>query len=223
MPIIPRWEWRTFAADLGEAGRRFDDLVPESTSESVEEYLLSLHSDASAKLRDDRADVKVLEEVDAHGLQRWRPVLKAPLPLSSADRDTLVRAMGVDAYPSPALRAVRVAKRRARYLIDGCMAERSEIRIPHGVVQTIAFESEDPERVRAAVRDLGLAGRRNVSLPRELKALTGFDTRRYATIDVGTNSVKFHIGARSGDGSWETISDRASSRAWGRASTRPAC
>ena len=32
---------------------------------------------------------------------------------------------------------------------------------------------------------------------------------RYAVIDVGTNSVKFHIGERGGDGRWHQIIDRA--------------
>ncbi len=32
---------------------------------------------------------------------------------------------------------------------------------------------------------------------------------RYAVIDVGTNSVKFHIGERAADGSWRTVVDRA--------------
>lgn len=32
---------------------------------------------------------------------------------------------------------------------------------------------------------------------------------RYAVIDVGTNSVKFHIGEREAGGSWQTIVDRA--------------
>jgi exopolyphosphatase/guanosine-5'-triphosphate,3'-diphosphate pyrophosphatase len=32
---------------------------------------------------------------------------------------------------------------------------------------------------------------------------------RYAVIDVGTNSVKFHVGEREADGSWKTIADRA--------------
>ena len=31
----------------------------------------------------------------------------------------------------------------------------------------------------------------------------------YAVIDVGTNSVKFHIGERLADGSWRTVVDRA--------------
>jgi len=32
---------------------------------------------------------------------------------------------------------------------------------------------------------------------------------RYAVVDVGTNSVKFHIGERSADGGWTTVVDRA--------------
>ena len=32
---------------------------------------------------------------------------------------------------------------------------------------------------------------------------------RYAAIDVGTNSVKFHVGELRGDGTWSTIVDRA--------------
>ena len=51
------------------------------------------------------------------------------------------------------------------------------------------------------------AGRRGPtsSFARGLKALVGFGVERYAVIDVGTNSVKFHIGEREptvpGDGS----------------------
>jgi exopolyphosphatase/guanosine-5'-triphosphate,3'-diphosphate pyrophosphatase len=32
---------------------------------------------------------------------------------------------------------------------------------------------------------------------------------RFAVLDVGTNSVKFHIGEREADGSWRTVVDRA--------------
>jgi exopolyphosphatase/guanosine-5'-triphosphate,3'-diphosphate pyrophosphatase len=59
------------------------------------------------------------------------------------------------------------------------------------------------------VRRLDLADRRNVCVARGLKALVGFDTRRYAVIDVGTNSVKFHVGERHADGSMHTVVDRA--------------
>jgi exopolyphosphatase/guanosine-5'-triphosphate,3'-diphosphate pyrophosphatase len=32
---------------------------------------------------------------------------------------------------------------------------------------------------------------------------------RFAVIDVGTNSVKFHVGEREADGAWSTVADRA--------------
>lgn len=61
----------------------------------------------------------------------------------------------------------------------------------------------------AAVRELGLSGYFNTSYPRGLAALIGEEPARYAVIDVGTNSVKFHIGERRVDGTWRAISDHA--------------
>ena len=58
----------------------------------------------------------------------------------------------------------------------------------------------------AAVRELGLASRANVCMARGLKTLVGFGARRFAVIDVGTNSVKLHVGERRADGTWRTSS-----------------
>src|SRR5262249_28806031 len=63
--------------------------------------------------------------------------------------------------------------------------------------------------VSATVRDLGFDPSSNVSYPRGLKALIGFGAGRYAVVDVGTNSVKFHIGERHANGAWHTVVDRA--------------
>ena len=48
-----------------------------------------------------------------------------------------------------------------------------------------------------------------MSFPRGLKALVGFGRAAYAVVDVGTNSVKFHLAERAADGSWRQLVDRA--------------
>jgi exopolyphosphatase / guanosine-5'-triphosphate,3'-diphosphate pyrophosphatase len=223
--IVPRWEWRTFGdafpdaeARLGPSGR---------VEESDEVYLLSAASDSSVKVRGGQMDVKRLEQVSDEGLEQWRPVLKASFPITASDARVVLEALGVAVpqlarseysldrllvelvEPNDDLRAVDVQKRRAHSTFEGCMAELSEIRTDSGSRQTIAVESEDPSRVLAAVRALGFEPSRNVCLPRALKTLVGLGAQRYAVIDVGTNSVKFHVGERRADRSWTTVADRA--------------
>jgi exopolyphosphatase/guanosine-5'-triphosphate,3'-diphosphate pyrophosphatase len=178
-------------------------------------------------VRDGLMDVKRLQQVNVDGLEQWRPVLKAPFPLD-ADAAAVVRsALGAPepaaargygtldellddvVRPSPDLLAVDVHKRRARYTIDGCMAELTDVRAEGATTRTIAVESEDAELVVATLVRLGIEARRNVSFARGLKALVGFGAGRYATIDVGTNSVKFHIGERNAEGTWHPVLDRA--------------
>ncbi|WCB93125.1 hypothetical protein DSM104299_01828 [Baekduia alba] len=191
-PIVPRWEWRTFAARFdADVDRRFDALPAEQVDESDETYLVSPHSDASVKVRAGLVDIKTVVELSDDALQRWKPVLKAPYPLSGDAVDVVAHALGVtflplqrDEYtreqlveelirPHPELLPVRVHKHRTHYSLGGCMAERSAVRSEHGAQRTIALESEDGELVRATVRELGFDARANVSLPRELKVLAG--------------------------------------------------
>lgn len=200
--IVPRWEWRAFGEAFPEVEARIGP--EEKVQESDELYLLSSESDASVKVRGGLLDVKRLERVDEAGLEQWRPVLKIEFALSADDVETLLSALGIGG-----VRAVAVQKRRRHFTFEDCMAELSEFRTDRGSMLTVAVESEDPERVLAAVRSLGLEARRNVSVPRALKTLVGIGARRYAVIDVGTNSVKFHVAERSADGSWTTVVDRA--------------
>jgi exopolyphosphatase / guanosine-5'-triphosphate,3'-diphosphate pyrophosphatase len=225
--MVPRWEWRTFGSSFGPAEDRFSGLAVERVQEGSELYLLSRESDASVKVRAGALDVKHLESVNDDGLERWKPVLNAGFPLPASEASFVLEALGAGSHslarpaytldellddvvrPSPELTAVDVKKRRHHYTVGGCMAELTELETEHGATRTIAVESPDPAAVIAAVRDLGLASRPNVSMARGLKALVGFGSERFAVIDVGTNSVKFHVGERSEAGVWRTVIDRA--------------
>ncbi|MDA0181354.1 hypothetical protein OJ997_13695 [Solirubrobacter phytolaccae] len=218
--IVPRWEWRSFGERFGAAEAALTARTPERVHETDELYLLSPESDASVKVRDALMDVKQLEGVNADGLEQWRPVMKAAFPLAPTDVRSVLQALHAPAPPPgpPAYAladlarlalAAPVHKRRAHYRLDGCLAELSELRVGEHSTRTIVIEGEDPRRVIAAVRKLGLAGRRNVSVARGIKALLGVGAHRYAVIDVGTNSVKLHVAERSADGEWHALADRA--------------
>jgi exopolyphosphatase/guanosine-5'-triphosphate,3'-diphosphate pyrophosphatase len=225
--VVARWEWRTFGERFGAAEARLAEAASGSVHESDELYLLSPAVEESVKVRDGLLDVKQLVQVSADGLEQWRPVTKAPFPVDAADLAAGLARLHVGVPPLsraaytleellaevvPALggvSAVDVHKRRARTTLGGCLAELTSVRAGDRETRTIAVESEDPERVAAVVSGLGLAGRPNVSMPRGLKALLGIGASRYAAIDVGTNSVKLHVGERGADGTWRAVAERS--------------
>jgi exopolyphosphatase / guanosine-5'-triphosphate,3'-diphosphate pyrophosphatase len=224
--IVPRWEWRSFGQRFAAAETRLAALTPQGVQESDEVYLLTGAGD-NVKVRAALMDIKVLRETNAVGLEQWTPVMKAAFPLSPADAaktiaslrlpvpalsrasytlDELIAALGESGV---ALRTVEVHKRRVRYTLSDCMAELSEVVANGKATRTLAVESEDAQVAVRTVRELGLDGYTNTSYPRGLKALIDGEPERYAVIDAGTNSIKFHIGERTSDGTWRTVADRA--------------
>jgi exopolyphosphatase/guanosine-5'-triphosphate,3'-diphosphate pyrophosphatase len=180
-----RWEWRTFGERFGGAEERLGSIESERVVESDETYLLSAEGVDAVKVRDDLVDVKHLEQVNDDSLELWKPVMKSPLPISAADARAVLAALRIsaaldrDTYDladlarttGGALRVVPVHKKRRHFTIARCMAELTDLRTDDRSIRTIAVESEDPARVIAAVRDLGLDSRPNVNVPQGLRSL----------------------------------------------------
>lgn len=221
--VIPRWEWRVFGDRFPLAEADFTARTPTGVQDSDELYLLTASGD-NVKVRDELLDIKVLQEVDRDGLQRWSPVLKARFPLTLADAATALRSLGIsgrapdapitlDALleavtPHGAVRVVRVRKHRVRYSVGGCLAEVAAIEVDGRRGRTVAVEGEDPGAVLTTVRSMGLGGYRNTSYPEGLTAILDGTTERAAVIDVGTNSVKLCVGEPTAGG-WRYLADRA--------------
>jgi exopolyphosphatase/guanosine-5'-triphosphate,3'-diphosphate pyrophosphatase len=130
-------------------------------------------------------------------------------PDAGRDTHTLQQFLEDLIAPHPDLEIVHVHKRRTRFSIEGCMAEMTALTANGRETNTIAAESEDPAAVVAAVDRLGLGHHVNTSYSRGLRCLLGMAPVRYAVVDIGTNSVKFHIGEQHPDGSWSRVVDRA--------------
>jgi exopolyphosphatase / guanosine-5'-triphosphate,3'-diphosphate pyrophosphatase len=185
--IIPRWEWRSFGTDFGNAEARLKARGTDKLQYSDEIYLLSSISDANVKIRDGLMDIKRLEQTDTHGFEQWRPVLKEAFPLAAAAVGTVFAALGVasslestsitleqllvEVASDSRMRTLEVHKARTRYQLEGCMAELTEVTANGKTIRTMAVESEDPACIAAALRALGLEGVKNVSYPCGLKRL----------------------------------------------------
>ncbi len=187
--IIPRWEWRTFGDGFGDAENRVKAFTPDKVRESAEIYILSAVSNDNTKIRDMLMDIKTLQQVNEDGLEQWMPLMKGSFPLPVEEIARVFNAFRVapqpfrrDAYTleqfigelvkvSRHLRAVDVRKKRTGYLISGCIAEVAEVTVEGTTTRTVAIEAEDPVKVIATVRQLGLDRFSNINYLRGLKNL----------------------------------------------------
>ena len=183
--IIPRWEWRSFGQNFGDAETRLIAQGPDYLQHSDEIYLLSLVSDANVKIRDGLMDIKQLEQTDAHGFELWRPVLKEAFPLPIAAIQAVFAALGItttlkhvpitldqlvaELISNSRLCILHVHKNRTRYHLEESIAELTEVVADGKTIRTMAIESENPAHIAAALRALNLGGIENVSYPRGLK------------------------------------------------------
>lgn len=176
----PRWEWRTFGADLSAIEAKIGLAIQVAPRRSEEIYLLSPATPHSAKIRDSALEVKRLLQVGENGLELWTPAFKAEFPLPAEALTEAFAALGLappavrprdydlDAFLTEvvalceALRAVAVKKARRQFVFFDCAAEFVRLRIGALAQESFALEDEKPSRVVAALRALGLESFPNI-------------------------------------------------------------
>ncbi len=184
--VIPRWEWRTFSADLGPAEGRILARSDGKARTSAETYVLSLDSENNTRIRGRLMDITRLEALDA-GLERWLPELKTAFPLDTPVLQKVLQALHVAppspvraacsleqfldeiVRPHPRLAAVAVEAERFGGTVGGCLVEVARLRVDGVPLRTAAVEAEDPLAVLVTVRKLGLDGFENVNTVKALK------------------------------------------------------
>jgi hypothetical protein len=191
--VVPRWEWRCFAPSLALLERAVaipSDVVPRDSDEI---YILDPTAPVTenVKIRDGVLDIKRLGQTDADGLELWEPVFKARFPLGRGDVAAAfagwtppLAALSRESYsieqligdviaPRPALRVARVHKSRRSFAFADCPAELVRLTVESIPVQSFSLEHEDPQRILAALRKLGLDGHANTSYPLGLERALG--------------------------------------------------
>ena len=196
--VIPRWEWRTFALTLDQLEAHIGAVARVSPRESDELYLLNLRGPHNAKIRGGVLDIKQLQEVNAGGLELWKPVFKAAFPLAAAglrdaftawalpapmvarDTYTLDQFLAEVAAPNPALRVAKVRKARRGFTFGGCTAEFAGVMVNGIACESFCLEHEDPSLILAALKELGLASQANINYPEGLKRALGLSREALA-------------------------------------------
>jgi hypothetical protein len=139
------------------------------------------------KIRGGRINLKALLAIEQK-LELWKPVLDAEFPL---DRSVITGQIfprlelrvpdlhrprySMDEFVSELIRAqpqiamVRILKRRARFLLDECLAEFTSVSIGKVARETVAVESVEPGPVLRVIRQLHIAGMANTNYIAELK------------------------------------------------------
>lgn len=197
--VIPRWEWRTFALTLDKLEARIGAAGRVSPRESDELYLLNLQGPHNAKVRGSVLDIKQLQEVNADGLELWKPVFKGAFPLAVAalrdaftawalpaptfarDTYTLDQFLAEVAAPDPALRVAKVRKARRGFTCGGCTAEFASVVVDNNACASFCLEHENPVLIMAALKELGLASRANINYPEGLKRALGLSRESLAS------------------------------------------
>jgi len=191
--IIPRWEYRVFAEDLGEIDGNVRAYECTRVLDSAEDYIICRSSGNNVKIRDGVLDIKQLENINEDTLEQWMPVLKVGFACPAEEAAKIFSAFGL---PTPEMKrdeytydqfiaevvgcvddlaVVKVVKKRHGFMIREAIVEVAEVTFDGVPLKTAAAEHIDPALVMEIVRELGLDALTNVNYIRAMKKTIGME------------------------------------------------
>jgi hypothetical protein len=193
---LPRWQWRTFAADLSWLSHRLPVPRGDVGWRAEEIHLVCSHSTHHAWVLCDTLELRWRKEVGPEGFELWDTILHTRVPFSPTDISRLFAAWGVPewhhldgnsvqaflagvASAGVGVEAVRLVREGHVALIDGvsCVLE-TITGGSAGPVQSFSVEHEDPSLMASILSDLGLDARDNINFLQGLKRLLGTREQR---------------------------------------------
>ncbi len=191
--IIPRWEYRVFAEDLGAVEHNIRAHGQPRVKESAEDYIVCRSSGNNVKVRDGLLDIKELVNTNEDTLEQWMPVMKVGFPCPADDIARIFSAFDLvrpemerDEYTydqfidevvggAEALVVIKVTKKRNGYMVREVIVEVAEVTFDGVALKTAAAEHIDPALVMEVVRELGLDAFPNVNYIKAMKKAVGME------------------------------------------------
>ncbi len=191
--IIPRWEYRVFAQDLGAVEGNITAHECTRVLDTAEDYIICRSSGNNVKIRDGLLDIKQLENVNDDTLEQWMPVLKVGFPCPADDVGKVFSAFGLtrpemaraeytyDEFITEVvggaddLAVVKVVKKRHGFMIREAIVEVAEVTFDGVPLKTAAVEHIDPALVMDIVRELGLDALPNINYIKAMKSAVGME------------------------------------------------
>ncbi|HYW68713.1 MAG TPA: hypothetical protein VE960_03840 [bacterium] len=191
--IIPRWEYRVFAEDLGAVEGKIREHEVTRVKESAEDYIVCRSSGNNVKVRDGLLDIKQLENTNEDTLEQWMPVMKVGFPCPADDVARIFSAFDLvrpemerDEYTydqfiaeivggTDGLAVVKVTKERNGFMVREVIVEVAEVTFDGIPMKTAAAEHIDPALVMEVARELGLDAFPNVNYIRAMKSAVGME------------------------------------------------
>ncbi len=191
--IIPRWEYRVFAEDLGAVESNIRKHEVTRVKESAEDYIICRSSGNNVKVRDGLLDIKELVNTNEDALEQWMPMMKVGFPAPADDVARIFSAFDLvrpemkrDEYTydqfieeivggSDELAVIKVTKKRDGFMIREVIAEVAEVTFDGVALKTAAVEHIDPALVMELVRELGLDAFPNVNYIKAMKRAVGME------------------------------------------------
>ena len=191
--IIPRWEYRVFAEDLGAIEGKIREHEVTRVKESAEDYIVCRSSGNNVKVRDGLLDIKQLENTNEDTLEQWMPVMKVGFPCPADDVARIFSAFDLvrpemerDEYTydqfiaeivggTDGLAVVKVTKECNGFMVREVIVEVAEVTFDGIPMKTAAAEHIDPALVMEVVRELGLDAFPNVNYIRAMKSAVGME------------------------------------------------
>jgi len=179
--IIPRWEYRVFAEDLGVVEDNIRAHERTRVLDSVEDYIICRSSGNNVKIRDGLLDIKQLENIKvgfpcpADDVARIFSAFDLTRPEMTRSEYTYDQFISEVVGGADGLAVVKVVKKRHGFMIREAIVEVAEVTFDGVPLKTAAAEHIDPTLVMELVHELGLNAFPNVNYIKAMKRVVGME------------------------------------------------